>query len=62
MAYFLLGVGLVLVVEGALYALAPRYLKIIIQQMGGLSESHLRRGGLLALMAGVLIIWVSQNL
>lgn len=62
MTYFLLGVGLVLVVEGTLHALLPRHLKMIIQKMGGLSESHLRRGGLLALMAGVLIIWMSQNI
>lgn len=62
MTYFLLGIGLVLAVEGALYALFPHALKTMIEQMGSLPEDRLRHGGVLALIVGVLIVWVSQRL
>lgn len=62
MTYLLLAIGLVLAVEGVLYALFPRALKVMIEQMANLPEDRLRFGGILALGAGVLVIWLSQNI
>mgnify|MGYP001030161270 CR=1 FL=1 len=56
----LLCIGLVFVVEGTLYALFPTALKRMIAQMGDLSPDSLRTGGLVALVVGALLVWLSQ--
>ncbi|MEL0071567.1 MAG: DUF2065 domain-containing protein, partial [Rhodobiaceae bacterium] len=48
----LLGIGLVLVIEGSLYALFPSFLRRMMQQLETISDAQLRFGGLLALVAG----------
>ncbi len=52
-----LAFGLVLVLEGVLYALFPSYLRNMVRQINTLSDSDLRIGGLVALIAGVGLIW-----
>lgn len=56
----LLGIGLVFVVEGTLYALFPGGLKRMISQMGDMKPEALRNGGVMALAFGVLLVWLSQ--
>ncbi|MGC6472603.1 MAG: DUF2065 domain-containing protein [Parvibaculales bacterium] len=56
----LLGIGLVLVVEGTLYALFPGALKRMIAQMGDMAPEVLRTGGVVSLALGVLLVWLSQ--
>lgn len=54
----LLGIGLVLVIEGSLYALFPSFLRRMMQQLETISDAQLRFGGLLALLAGVGLVWI----
>ena len=53
-----LAVGLVLVVEGALYALFPSFLRSILKQIDSVSDASLRNGGLVALLIGVVFVWM----
>ncbi len=55
-----LAIGLVLVVEGTLYALFPSFLRSMLEAMKRTSENTLRLGGLAALAFGVLLIWAVQ--
>ena len=54
--------GLVLVIEGLLYALVPGQLKRMLAAMTDFSEDRLRLGGLVALALGVLFIWAVRGL
>lgn len=53
----LLAIGLVLVLEGALYALFAPSLKKFFTRVNDLSDVQLRVGGLFALAVGVALIW-----
>ncbi|MBC2860425.1 MULTISPECIES: DUF2065 domain-containing protein [unclassified Stappia] len=53
--------GLVLALEGALYALAPGGMKQAIRQMLELPEGVLRTGGLIAAIIGVFIVWLVRG-
>ena len=54
----LTALGLVFVIEGLLYALAPSRLRAMMQMMQQLSDEQLRMGGLAAMAAGVAIVWL----
>ena len=54
----LTALGLVFVIEGLLYALAPSRLRAMIQMMQQLSDDQLRMGGVAAMAAGVAIVWL----
>nr|WP_290542209.1 DUF2065 domain-containing protein [Aestuariivirga sp.] len=58
MAHVLLALGLVLVIEGLLYALVPGQLKAMMQSVCRLSDDQLRIGGVAAMAAGVLTVWL----
>lgn len=53
--------GLVLVIEGVLYALAPASMKAALIQMLTIPESQLRRGGIIALLIGFAIVWLVRH-
>lgn len=53
--------GLVLALEGALYALAPGAMKQAIRQMLALPDGVLRTGGLIAAIFGVFIVWLVRG-
>lgn len=53
--------GLVLALEGTLYALAPGAMKQAIRQMLDLPDHILRAGGLAALVIGVLVVWAVRG-
>ncbi len=55
---FLLALGLVLALEGAVYALFPTFLRRIVQQLDMVNDAQLRLGGLVALVAGVVLVWL----
>ncbi len=57
----LLALGLVLVIEGLLYALVPGHLKGMMQAMQKLSDDQLRIGGVLALATGVAAVWLVRS-
>ena len=50
-------VGLVLVIEGLLWALAPRFGRRLLEAASEVPESSLRLAGTVAVAAGVLIVW-----
>lgn len=49
--------GLVLVIEGVLYALFPVRLQGLMRQVQAMAPSNLRIAGLAAAFAGLLVIW-----
>ncbi len=53
--------ALVLVIEGALYALFPAAMKRMMSQVMQIPDSALRYTGLLAALAGVAIVWFTQG-
>ena len=56
-----IALALVLVIEGALYALFPRAMKNMLAQAMSMPESTLRSMGLGAAIAGVFIIWLLRG-
>jgi hypothetical protein len=50
--------GLVLVIEGLLYALVPAHLKAMMQVVQKLSDDQLRIGGVAAMSLGVAVVWL----
>jgi uncharacterized protein YjeT (DUF2065 family) len=54
----LLALGLVLAFEGTVYALFPTILRRIVRQLDMVNDAQLRFGGLVALVAGVVLVWL----
>ena len=54
----LLALGLVLAFEGAVYALFPTFLRRIVRQVDMVNDAQLRFGGLVALVSGVVLVWL----
>ena len=54
----LMALGLVLVIEGLLYALVPAQLKAMMIAVQKLSDDHLRIGGVAAMAIGVVAVWI----
>jgi uncharacterized protein YjeT (DUF2065 family) len=55
------GLGLVLVIEGVLYALFPEAMKRVAARAMLVSPQILRASGLLAAGAGVVIVWLLRR-
>lgn len=60
MATILLALGLVLIVEGLVYALAPSLVEQMLQVLRELSIDQRRMVGLAALASGVLLLWIAH--
>ena len=58
MTDLLTALALVLVIEGALYALFPSGMRRMIEQALAIPESQLRAAGLGAAVAGVALVWL----
>ncbi len=58
----LLALGLVLIVEGLVYALAPSLLEQMLAALATLSEDQRRLLGLLALALGLAFVWAAKSL
>ena len=56
MSDFLTAVGLVLVIEGLLYAAFPNAVRRMMEMAREMPDSSLRLGGLAALIVGVAIV------
>ncbi len=57
-----LALGLVLLVEGLAYALAPSLVEQLLEALRALPETQRRNLGLLALVLGVLMVWIAKTL
>ena len=58
LADFLIGLAFFLIIEGLAYALAPRLIKRMAEQIPGTSEERLRIFGVITLAAGVGLVWL----
>ncbi|HWJ73396.1 DUF2065 domain-containing protein [Mesorhizobium sp. BR1-1-16] len=52
--------GLVLVIEGVLYAAAPMVAKAMMKQGLAVPDGQLRAMGLIVLAAGVGVVWLAR--
>ena len=60
METILLAIGLVLVVEGLAYALAPSFIEQLLEALKTLPEKARRSVGLLALVTGLIFVWIAK--
>ncbi|MGH1423585.1 MAG: DUF2065 domain-containing protein [Pseudooceanicola sp.] len=58
----LLALGLVLIVEGLAYALAPSLVERLLEALRATPETARRNLGLMALATGVLMVWIAKSL
>ncbi|MEJ1993262.1 MAG: DUF2065 domain-containing protein [Maritimibacter sp.] len=61
MSWLALGFGLVLVIEGLVFALAPSRLDSLVEMMAALSQEQRRMIGLVAVAAGVALVWIGRS-
>lgn len=61
MTDLLVALGLVLALEGTLYAVAPRGMLSMMRRMLETSPETLRIAGVVALAAGVGIVWLVRS-
>ena len=59
--HVLMALGLVLVIEGLLYALVPAQLRAMMLAMQKLSDDQLRIGGVAAMAVGVVVVWLVRS-
>ncbi|MGR3322468.1 MAG: DUF2065 domain-containing protein [Pseudooceanicola sp.] len=57
-----LALGLVLIVEGLAYALAPSLIERLLEMMRMVPEDQRRLAGLTAIAVGLLLVWVAKAL
>ena len=62
MSMFFLAVGLVLVVEGLAYALAPSFIRRMAEELPKLPDEYLRIFGVGALPIGVGVVYLARHL
>jgi hypothetical protein len=62
MAAVLQGLGLVLVIEGLLYALVPGHLRTMAQMLQDLPDATLKTVGAVAVAGGVGLVWLAKIL
>ena len=60
MGWALLALGLVLVVEGLIWALAPRMVESLLAALRTLSIEERRLAGLAALALGLALLWAAR--
>jgi uncharacterized protein len=61
MSTFVVALGLVLVIEGMLWALAPGVGRKFLEATADMPESNVRLAGAVAVALGVLIIWIVRG-
>lgn len=61
MSDLLVGLALVIVIEGLLWSVAPDSMKRFAEQAATMPSSLLRRGGLAAMALGVLLVWLIRG-
>lgn len=59
MGIILLALGLVLIAEGLVYALAPSLVERLLELLRALTEEQRRNAGLASLALGLVLIWLA---
>lgn len=62
MATILLALGLVLIVEGLAWVLAPALIEQLLEMLRNLPMSARRQVGGLAIVSGLLLLWAADGL
>jgi uncharacterized protein YjeT (DUF2065 family) len=62
MTWLLLGLGLVLVIEGLALALAPSRIEQVLAFLASQPADRLRIVGLAAVAIGVLLVWMARRM
>ena len=62
LSFALIGFGLILVVEGLIYAIAPEGMKKLLLRMVELPASTLRTAGLFSAIIGLVLLWAVKTL
>ena len=57
LSFALIGFGLILIVEGLIYAIFPEGMKKLLTCMIDMPVSALRSGGLVAAVIGLALLW-----
>ena len=61
-ALMLLALGLVLIIEGLAYALAPSFIERMLEVLRSLPLNARRQVGAIALITGVIFVWIAYAL
>ena len=61
MSELVTALGLVLVIEGIGYALAPGRFKAMMAMAAEIPEDRLRTGGMIAVAVGVVVVWLARQ-
>ena len=56
---FLGSIGLLLIIEGLLYAVFPNRMKSLISKMTEMSNETLKWGGIASALLGLMIMWTA---
>lgn len=59
MTIFLLALGLVMILEGLVYALAPSLLERMLEMLRDMPHAAVRQIGALVVVAGLVLVWVA---
>ncbi len=62
MGLILLAFGLVLIVEGLAYALAPSLIERMLEALRSLPEQARRLAGFLCVVSGFVLVWAAYQL
>ena len=62
MLYLLTGLGLVLLIEGLVYALAPSIVEDLLAALRSLTLEQRRLVGFAAMLAGLFLLWMVNAL
>ena len=61
MKELVVAVGLLLFIEGMLYALFPSKMKNMLKSIEKMSSNQLRIGGLIFAVIGFIIVWINKS-
>ena len=61
MSELVTAIGLVLVIEGLLYAVAPGRLKTMAEFASRMPDDMLRNAGIVAVAIGVAVVWLARS-
>ncbi len=59
MSLLLLAIGMVMIFEGLVYALAPSLLERMLEVLRAMPEGAVRQIGALVLVAGLILVWAA---
>ncbi|MDW4499849.1 DUF2065 domain-containing protein [Sulfitobacter sp. D35] len=62
MSTVLLALGLVMIVEGLAYALAPSLVERMLEMLRSLPEAAVRQVGMLCVVGGLIFVWFASRL